>query len=350
MARIGRYLRRHPVLCLLLMSPGFPEYISGSSSFTALLFDPAWFFLALGINVGMYTVGALVIREVAIRWNKGWPTIFALGGAYAIMEEGIADQTIFNPTTSPIGTAGTYGHFMGINWLWFPDVFVIHILMSISIPLLLLGYALPETRGRRLVSDRALVPLVGVLALDTVLLTVIVVASRHYWYGFPMLGATVVGIVALCLLGFKLPRFLLPVRRGPPTASRLTFYLVGCFAYPLMVMIALLGAGSHLPPALVVLGIVTEVGGLAGWSIRNIGDERNERHLIAFSVGLLTIGFLLGLATEFPFELVAVADAAALYFFLWLDRSFRRPGEPSVLHTPASPQHGSAEYGVFDPR
>lgn len=313
-------LRTHPILCLFLLTPGLVEYLSGSSSFVFLVYSPGWFFLALGINAAMYTSGALLIREAWIRWNKGWPTIFALGGAYAIMEEGIADQTIFNPSKSPIGSAGIYGHFLGVNWLWVPDIFVIHILMSLLIPILLLSYALPETRGRSLLTDRQIPWVVLLLALDTVFLTVLTVSSNHYWYGFPTLAGAITCIVALCLLGWSLPPELAIRRPGPPTASRRQFFLVGCFAYPLLVVVALVGAGRGVSPALVFLAEVALSIGFFLWVLRNIGTEMVERHVLAFGAGLVVLGVLLGAIVEFPWEFVLLADAAVVYFFYWLDR------------------------------
>ena len=217
------YLRRHPILCLFLLTPGLPEYLSGSSSFVFLVVSPFWFFLALGINTAMYTSGALLVREALIRWRKGWPTAFALRAAYAIMEEGIADQTIFNPTSSPIGSAGTYGHFVGVNWLWFPDILLIHSLISLFVPILLLGYALPETRGRSLLTVRQIGLVSLVIALDTAFLTVLVVGKTGYRYGLPMLAVAVASIAGLSALGWRLPRELPDPRTGAPTAPRWQF-------------------------------------------------------------------------------------------------------------------------------
>lgn len=323
-SRLVNYLRRHPILCLFLLTPGLVEYLSGSSSFVFIVLSPTWFLLALGINAAMYTSGALLIREALIRWKKGWPTAFALGGAYAIMEEGIADQTIFNPNTSPIGPAGVYGHFAGVNWLWVPDVFVVHILMSLLIPILLLGYALPETRGKSLLTARQIKVVVALIALDTAFLTVLVVGKTGYWYGFPLLGITVGAIVALCLLGWWLPRELPFRRRGFPTASRLSFFLVGCFAFPLMVVVTTAGAARGLPPALIFAAIVGMTIGFFIWVLRRVGTGHHERHVVAFGAGLLVLGFFLGVIFEFPLEFVLIADAAVVYFLFWIDRDLAR--------------------------
>jgi hypothetical protein len=300
------------------------EYLSGSSSFVFLVVSPGWFFLALGINAAMYTSGALLIREAVIRWGKGWPTVFALGAAYALMEEGISDQTIFNPHTSPLGAAGTYGHFLGVNWLWVPDVLVIHILMSLFLPILLLGYALPETRGKSLLSTRQIALVTTLLGFDAAFLAVLVVKSTGNWYGVGLLAATLVTILGLCLLGWRLPRDLGLVRPGGPSASRLRFFLVGCFAYPLMVMVTLIGVAERVPPVLIFAAIVGLTCSLFLWVLRNVGTERYERHVVAFGAGLLVLGMILGLLFEFPWEIVAIADAVVVYFFLWLDRNLAR--------------------------
>jgi hypothetical protein len=343
LTRVTSFLRLHPIVCLFLLTPGLVEYLSGSSSFVFLVLSPGWFFLALGINAAMYTSGALLIREAMIRWKKGWPTAIALGAAYAIMEEGIADQTIFNPHTSPLGPAGVYGHLLGVNWLWLPQIFLIHILMSIAIPLLLLSYALPDVRGQSLLTDRQVWWVVGLIAADTAFLTLLVTASVHYWYGFPLLAVAIASIFALCLLGHRLPSPL-PLRRpGPPTGSRWGFFLLGCFVYPGAVLLTVVGASSHVPPALVFAAIVGEMGLAGAWFLRHIGTEANERHIVGFAAGLFALGMLLGLLFEFPIEFVALADVAVIYFLFWLDRDLqRRASTPPVALRDAGAAVGPA--------
>jgi hypothetical protein len=302
LARLTGFLRAHPILCLFLLTPGLVEYLSGSSSFVFLVVSPGWFLLALGINAAMYTSGALLIREALIRWNKGWPTVFALRGAYAIMEEGISDQTIFNPHTSPIGAAGLYGRFAGVNWMWVPDVFLIHIL----------------------------------IALDSAFLAVLVVKSTGNWYGCPLLAASIAAIVALCLVGRRLPREIFARRTVPPTASRLRFFVVGCVAYPLMVIVSLIGASQKLPPVVLMLLILGMTFGFFYWVLRNVGTERYERHVVAFGAGLVALGMVLGVLFEFPWEFVLIADVAVVYFFYWLDRDLAARGTDLTHPTPGT--------------
>src|SRR5208282_1582043 len=90
------FLRAYPILCLAILTPGIPEYLSTSSSLLTVVTLPFFFPIQMAINVGQYTAGALLIREAVIRWHKGWGTVFLLGLAYGITEEGLGDNTLFN--------------------------------------------------------------------------------------------------------------------------------------------------------------------------------------------------------------------------------------------------------------
>ncbi|MGI0133190.1 MAG: hypothetical protein ACREDK_08945 [Thermoplasmata archaeon] len=323
-------LRRRPILCLFLLTPGLIEYIGGSSSFVNLAANPAFFLLQLGINAAMYTPGALLAREAMIRWRKGWPTVFAIGAAYAIMEEGIADQTILNPNAgaAPIGAVGVYGHFAGVNWTWLPMVLMFHILLSIAVPILLLDLALPEIRGRRLLSDRGVLAVLVLLALDTAVLTAIVSTVTHYWYGIGMLVALLTAIVGSCGLAYLLPRYAFPVRKGAPTSRPHVFFLLGALAYPASLVVAQIGWAARVAPELVVLAIVGVFGVGAVAFLRSIGTDRRNRHLVAFSAGLVVFGMILSAIRELSFPIVLLADAAVLVFFAWMYREVSRD-EPS---------------------
>jgi hypothetical protein len=77
-----------PVIGLALLAPWVPEYLVGSHTVRDL---PLIVFL-----VPMYGGGALLIRELARRTGRGWPTILLLGLAYGVIEAGLFDQSLFN--------------------------------------------------------------------------------------------------------------------------------------------------------------------------------------------------------------------------------------------------------------
>lgn len=82
----GRWL---PAIGLFLLAPLIGEFGLGNQPITDLA--------ALALYAPMYGGGALLIREIARRTGSGWPTIILLAMAYALIEEGLIDQMLFNP-------------------------------------------------------------------------------------------------------------------------------------------------------------------------------------------------------------------------------------------------------------
>lgn len=134
-----RFLKSHSVVCMLLLTPGIPEYLSGSSPVNAIVLNPPQFLFQLAANLGLYGPGVLLIYEARLRWNKGWASVLLLGAAYGILEEGVALSTLFNPDAGPVGPLGQYGHWIGVNWVWVASILPVHMIYSISLPILLLG-------------------------------------------------------------------------------------------------------------------------------------------------------------------------------------------------------------------
>ncbi len=145
----ARLFHRRPILLLLALSPGIPEYLSGSTSFEGLVLNPFAFVLFLGLNLGLYGPGVLLIREAFVRWKKGWASLLLMGAAYGLLEEGTALSTLFNPQASVVSGLGFYGHYLGVNWIWLIGILQIHAVYSIGLPIVLVALALPETRAKR---------------------------------------------------------------------------------------------------------------------------------------------------------------------------------------------------------
>ena len=116
------------VITLAVLSPLIAEYLSGSMSFAQIG--------AMPVLLAMYGGGVVLIRELVRRTGRGWPSILLLGLTYALIEEGIADQSLFNP------------NFMGLHQLasgYIPELgigvpatifaFGIHVIWSIAVPI-----------------------------------------------------------------------------------------------------------------------------------------------------------------------------------------------------------------------
>jgi hypothetical protein len=75
-----RSWRVGPVVGLFLLAPLVGEYLLGNVSIVEI-----W---ALPVLALLYGSGAILIREVARRTGRGWPTMLVLGLAYGLIEAG----------------------------------------------------------------------------------------------------------------------------------------------------------------------------------------------------------------------------------------------------------------------
>jgi hypothetical protein len=125
------------------LSPAIGELLSGSSPPLAF-FNPVTF-LFLG---ALYGSGALLVRDYARRWGKGWRSILLMGAAYGIIEEGILVRSFFNPGWKDLGILGSYGRWLGVNWVWAEWLTTYHSIFSITIPILLVELYYPEARAQ----------------------------------------------------------------------------------------------------------------------------------------------------------------------------------------------------------
>src|ERR1700740_90316 len=99
------WTRIAPVISLFLLAPLIAEYLLGSL--------PARMIRILAIMAAIYGSGALLIREVARRTGGGWGAIALLGLAYGLAEEGLLDQSLFNPD---------YLHLRLLDYGWLPAI------------------------------------------------------------------------------------------------------------------------------------------------------------------------------------------------------------------------------------
>jgi hypothetical protein len=84
-----RYRSIPAALTLFFLAPLVAEFLLGD-------FPATWLPLII-VLAPMYGGGALLIRELTRRYGRAWPTILLLGVAYAITEEAITTQSLFNP-------------------------------------------------------------------------------------------------------------------------------------------------------------------------------------------------------------------------------------------------------------
>lgn len=153
--------RLAPVAFLLLCSPLIIEFLAGSTTLSA-----PWAILGFATLNG---AGAVLIREFWIRRGHGRGSgvvLLALAIAYGLLEEGLLDQSLFNPNA------------YGGNWLsfgWFPGLGTsvpvgsyeigITALGSVIVPIGLTALVFPTHRDRPFLSRTGLIVTAAVFAL-----------------------------------------------------------------------------------------------------------------------------------------------------------------------------------------
>ena len=155
--------RLAPAIGLFFVAPLVSEYLLGDL--------PLKLLAALVILAPMYGGGALLVREVTRRAGKGWPTIFVLAFAYAVLEEAFTTQTLFNPNYLHLNLhllAPAYIPALGIGGWWTVFVLTLHTVWSISVSI-----ALVES----LVPDAATTPWLGPVGLSVDILLFVVGAA-----------------------------------------------------------------------------------------------------------------------------------------------------------------------------
>lgn len=143
------FRRVAPAFALFFLSPFVAEYLLGDISVSA----PG----LLLVMAPLYGGGALVVREVARRLGRGWPTIVLLALAYGLLEEGIVIQTLFNPNYLGLHLLQqAFIPALGIGGWWTSFVLPLHLVWSISVPI-----AITEA----LFADRRTTPWLGPIGL-----------------------------------------------------------------------------------------------------------------------------------------------------------------------------------------
>jgi len=335
LTKLVRFLKSHPLLFLLLLTPGIPEYLSASSQITLLVLNPILFFLFLGANIGLYGSGVILIREAMIRWKKGWASVFLLGVAYGIVEEGLALWTLFNPLAQPVGNLGFYGHWLGVNWVWTVGLLIFHSVYSIGLPIFLFGLIFPELKSKSLVSMRGVRISVLGLTIDSILLFMLESAIYGpYNPGAGLMLFSGIVITILVVAARKLPGDFLKMKLSQPKWGRRKFAIVGALLFPATLLTGGLAAGANIPPIVpMILDIIFAMVILTR-AFNSMGSANNQEHKVAFGVGLLFPIVVFGLIASIGQAnfLIVVAD---LLFVLFSRRLWRKWHLWTLLHRSA---------------
>ena len=332
-ARVLARLRAHPLLVFLLLSPGIVEYLSGSSPLNAIVLNPAWFVIQLGLNAFLYLPGVLLIREAAVRWEKGWISILVLGAAYGILEEGVALSTLFNPSASVVQSLGIYGHWLGVNTVWLPGVLIVHMLWSIALPIFLFGLIYPELRERSLLSNRGVVTTLVALGADVAVLALAITLGTHFFMGWTLFFGSFVAIGLLIVLAYAVPGDLLARSGSRPLPGGLKVpVLAGIGLYLGILLVQGVAEYYDAPPSLAIAAVVSVALAEGAFAYRYLRGATVHRARLVYLLSTLLPVVVFGVVAQFPLDLVLVGDALLVLLFVTLWRQPRADasaGEPA---------------------
>jgi hypothetical protein len=186
-----------PVVVLSVLAPLIAEYVSGDIALDA--------FPALLGFVCLNGCWAVLARELVVRRRGGWPALVCLAVAIGVIEEGLLDQSLFNPHFGGAENWLGYGFVpaLGTSPLVVVFMVVLDAVWSVLVPVALTETLFPHRRGR---------PWLGRTGL-TVVGALFLLGAAATWFlnyqiaGFraspEQLGAATAAAIVLVLLGAR---------------------------------------------------------------------------------------------------------------------------------------------------
>lgn len=189
--------RTAPAIGLFFLSPLIGEFLLGNMSIDVL---PT----GLPLAATTYGGGALLIREATRRTKRGWQTMILLGLAYAVVLEGLVNQTLFNPSFFGFDLlAAAYIPAIGMGAWWTLMVLTLHTVWSMSVSIALVEACVPHRRTTPWLGKVGLAVTTLLLLLGAALTTFFVYFQERFLASPPQLIGTMIAIVAIVIFAFK---------------------------------------------------------------------------------------------------------------------------------------------------
>jgi hypothetical protein len=312
-----------PALTLYFLTPAIGELLSGSA-------PPVEFFNPFGLLVlpALYGSGAILVRELALRWEKRWPSILVLGVVYGIVEEGLMVKSFFDPGWPDLGLLGTYGRLAGVNWVWSVALCLYHATISIAIPILLVELIYPHRRDEIWVGKR------GFITLSILLVFVVIfgyLALTPYRPPLlPYLGS-MAATVFIYHLARRMPHHWATPREQPQRA-RLWLVLIGFFGV-LFFFLLTYGLPANGVPVVLTLFALAGLGYGLLRAVRWASGDGTWDDLGRFSLAAGALSFFILIAPftendpsriDDPSGMTIIAIAAAILLLLLRRRIDKR--------------------------
>ncbi|MFJ8825316.1 DUF998 domain-containing protein [Streptomyces sp. NPDC102467] len=242
-----------PAVGLFFLSPIVGELLLGATSI-----DMLWL---LPVQALLYGGGCLLIREVVRRAGRGWCSILLLGAAYALVEEGLLDQMLFNADYSGNYDMVSVTHvpFLGIGGYGLLSVLAVHAVWSVTVPIALMESLVPDRSRQPWLGGTGLSVTAVLFALGVVITGWGSYDESHFMAPWPRLAGTAAVVVLLAVAAFRI-RQPVPGRSGrsvprPLLVAAAAFLLTSAFMMVLQANWWGVAAALAVAAAALALGI-----------------------------------------------------------------------------------------------
>jgi hypothetical protein len=272
-------------ITLLLIAPVLGELVSAHQ--TPLEFINPLNFLVLSLPYGF---GALVVRELVVRWGKGWSSMIILGLAYGVYEEALVVYSVFDPLWKELGPLSHYGRSIGINWTWAAMTIHFHTLISICSSIIITELLYPSRRGQPWLTRKYFyLCLAGLISWIPVMGFIMINYTGRVFPPISYYCLAIITVTLLVWIAYRLPKhlFRVVVRSVP---SPLLFFLIGLINMSIFFVSVFLTADNNFPPLFytILFLIVLEV--ITLWAINYFSGRGycwDDRHVLALVSGFL---------------------------------------------------------------
>lgn len=302
----------HPALALWLIAPIFGELFSGSLPLNEYL-SP----LSILIMGMLYGSGAIIIREIVTRWQKGWGSLLLLGMAYGIYEEGLVVRSFFDPNWMDLDKLGIYGRVAGVNWVWLEHLTIFHAVISIAASIVFVEILFSDKRSESWVSVRGLVwnifAFVAMLPIGSLLNPY---NTPDVWLGFSWFV-----IILLVLAAWRFPKGINTGHAGKVPRPRWFWWtaFLGTFLHFFIVYYT---AQQNKPHFILTMLIITLIDLSILWIIQHwngYGSLWDDRHRLALICGSLSFFLILGpLTTNGQYPVMYFSNPIFLALLWWV--------------------------------
>jgi hypothetical protein len=184
---------------------------------------PLTFLSPLLVMAPFYGGGALLIRELTRRTGRGWPTIFLLSAAYALIEEGFTTQSLFNPNFLGIHfLAHAWIPALGIGGWWTMLMFNVHIFWSMGVSIALVEALFPSRTGTPWLGPIGTAIAALLFILGGIASTAFSIRQYHFIASHAQFAVTAVLVVLFICAAFLIPFPRMHNRPGPVPSPWIT--------------------------------------------------------------------------------------------------------------------------------